>query len=142
MGGTKLLVSLRCTYPAYLFMFLRIILSSIKITSTRRRFGRMRSQLFSNSHHLQANRGHHFQRRYNRKVYSDFKEELCFRCFNINIPLFPANTDHRYLKSYRANSLLNTTRGINVQQECKRLKNNDMPRMVAEVSHLVLFVAL
>lgn len=30
----------------------------------------------------------HLQRRYNRKVYSDFKEELCFRYLNIDLLLF------------------------------------------------------
>ena len=140
MGGTKLLVSLKCTCLVYLFMFLQIILSFIKIISTRRRFGRMRSQCFFPTRIICRLTAYRFQRRYNRKVYSDFKEELCFRYLSISIPLFPAYTDHRYLKSYHAHGLLNTTRGVNVQQECKRLKN--MPRVVAEVSHAVLFVAL
>ncbi|KAF8222878.1 glycosyltransferase family 49 protein [Tricholoma matsutake] len=65
--------------------------------------------------HLYEEMARKNERRYNRKVYSDFKEELCFR----------------YLRGYHENHLLNTTRGLNTQQECKRLKN--IPRIAAEV---------
>jgi hypothetical protein len=47
------------------------------------------------------------ERKYNRKVYADFKEEACLR----------------YLKYYYGVGLLNSTRGHNAQEECKKIKS-------------------
>ncbi|TFY50703.1 hypothetical protein EVJ58_g10927 [Rhodofomes roseus] len=46
------------------------------------------------------------ERKYNRKLYADFKEEACLR----------------YLFRYAHEGVLHTTRGFNVQEECKKLK--------------------
>ncbi|KAG9220625.1 hypothetical protein CCMSSC00406_0003724 [Pleurotus cornucopiae] len=47
------------------------------------------------------------ERRYNRKIYADFKEEACLR----------------YIRMYRSQGLLNTTLAYNVQTECPKIKN-------------------
>jgi len=46
------------------------------------------------------------ERKSNRKIYQDFKEEICLR----------------YLRQYRDGDTLNTTTGRNVTEECKKLK--------------------
>ncbi|EPT00461.1 hypothetical protein FOMPIDRAFT_128238 [Fomitopsis schrenkii] len=46
------------------------------------------------------------ERKYNRKLYADFKEEACLR----------------YLFRYAHEGVLHTPRGFNVQEECKKLK--------------------
>ncbi|KAJ7106032.1 glycosyltransferase family 49 protein [Mycena crocata] len=46
------------------------------------------------------------ERKYNRKLYAEFKEEACLR----------------YLKLFGDNHLLNTTLGYNVQTECKKVR--------------------
>ncbi|TFY63809.1 hypothetical protein EVG20_g6171 [Dentipellis fragilis] len=46
------------------------------------------------------------ERRYNRKIYADFKEETCLR----------------YIKRFHDEGVLNTTRGHNVLEECRKLK--------------------
>ncbi|OBZ69783.1 hypothetical protein A0H81_10486 [Grifola frondosa] len=62
------------------------------------------------------------ERKYNRKLYSDFKEETCLRYI------------HRYLRD----GTLHTPRGFNVQEECKKIKN--VARIAAQVSLLPLFM--
>ncbi|KAF7362195.1 hypothetical protein MVEN_00565600 [Mycena venus] len=57
--------------------------------------------------HLYEESARRTERRYNRKIYSDFKEEACLR----------------YLKYFRDNDMLNTTRGYNVQGECKKIRS-------------------
>ncbi|GLB37762.1 putative D-isomer specific 2-hydroxyacid dehydrogenase family protein [Lyophyllum shimeji] len=57
------------------------------------------------------------ERRYNRKIYTDFKEETCLR----------------YLKMFQDNGLLNTTQGSNALQECKSRKRAPAPRLATEV---------
>ncbi|KAI0260188.1 glycosyl-transferase for dystroglycan-domain-containing protein [Gloeopeniophorella convolvens] len=46
------------------------------------------------------------ERRHNRKIHSDFKEETCLR----------------YLKRFLDQGILNTTRAANAQEECKKIK--------------------
>ncbi|KAI0062444.1 hypothetical protein BV25DRAFT_1915982 [Artomyces pyxidatus] len=46
------------------------------------------------------------ERKYNRKIYSDFKEETCLR----------------YLKRFQDEGVLNTSRGYNAQEECRKIK--------------------
>ncbi|KAI0251142.1 glycosyl-transferase for dystroglycan-domain-containing protein [Lactifluus subvellereus] len=46
------------------------------------------------------------ERRYNRKIHSDFKEETCLR----------------YLKRFSDQGILNTTRARNAQEECRKIK--------------------
>ncbi|KAF8633341.1 hypothetical protein AX17_004513 [Amanita inopinata Kibby_2008] len=46
------------------------------------------------------------ERKINRKVYQDFKEEICLR----------------YLKSYHDSGILDTERGNNLREECKKIK--------------------
>ncbi|KAA1470560.1 hypothetical protein DENSPDRAFT_774874 [Dentipellis sp. KUC8613] len=55
------------------------------------------------------------ERRYNRKIYADFKEETCLR----------------YIKRFRDEGVLNTTRGHNVLEECRKLKA--INRIVSQV---------
>ncbi|EPQ54157.1 hypothetical protein GLOTRDRAFT_139535 [Gloeophyllum trabeum ATCC 11539] len=55
------------------------------------------------------------ERKYNKKIYSDFKEEACLR----------------YLKRFYADGTLNTTRGHNVQEECRKIKG--FSRIAAQV---------
>ncbi|KAF9456934.1 glycosyl-transferase for dystroglycan-domain-containing protein [Collybia nuda] len=56
------------------------------------------------------------ERRYNRKVYLEFKEEMCLR----------------YLKKYHTSGLPNGAQGLNAYHECKGIKN--VERLTAEVS--------
>ncbi|KAF6763054.1 glycosyl-transferase for dystroglycan-domain-containing protein [Ephemerocybe angulata] len=56
--------------------------------------------------HLYEETARRTERKYNRKIYAGFKEEVCFR----------------YLRSYRDTGLLNTTRARNAVAECKKLK--------------------
>ncbi|KAF8345982.1 glycosyl-transferase for dystroglycan-domain-containing protein [Amanita rubescens] len=46
------------------------------------------------------------ERKYNRKVYQDFKEEVCLR----------------YLKTYHDLGILHTKQGSNLREECKKIK--------------------
>ncbi|THH17862.1 hypothetical protein EW146_g3016 [Bondarzewia mesenterica] len=46
------------------------------------------------------------ERKHNRKLYADFKEEMCLR----------------YIKRFYDEGLLNTTRGHNAQEECRKIK--------------------
>ncbi|KAH9036134.1 glycosyl-transferase for dystroglycan-domain-containing protein [Lactarius pseudohatsudake] len=46
------------------------------------------------------------ERRYNRKIHSDFREETCLR----------------YLKRFSDQGILNTTRASNAQEECRKIK--------------------
>ncbi|KAJ7039075.1 glycosyltransferase family 49 protein [Mycena alexandri] len=66
--------------------------------------------------HLYEETARRNERKYNRKIYSDFKEEACLR----------------YLKLFRDNGLLNTTRGYNVQGECK--KTRGIARMAGQLT--------
>ncbi|KAF8622755.1 hypothetical protein AX15_006845 [Amanita polypyramis BW_CC] len=63
--------------------------------------------------HLYEEMARKSERKYNRKVYQDFKEEVCLR----------------YLKSYRDQGILHTTRGNNLREECKKIKG------VAKLAH-------
>ncbi|KAJ7502928.1 glycosyl-transferase for dystroglycan-domain-containing protein [Mycena galericulata] len=56
--------------------------------------------------HLYEESARRIERKYNRKIYSEFKEEACLR----------------YLKYFHGSGLLNTTRGYNVQAECKKVR--------------------
>ncbi|KZT23545.1 glycosyltransferase family 49 protein [Neolentinus lepideus HHB14362 ss-1] len=55
------------------------------------------------------------ERKYNKKIYSDFKEEACLR----------------YLKRFYDQGILDTTQGYNVQEECKKIKG--FSRIAAQV---------
>ena len=123
MEGIKLLAFLRCTYPEYLSMFLQIISSYIKTTCTRKRRARMKYKLPSNFNDTSDPT---FSEDIIAKSTQTSKKNYAFGMTESASPcLF--NPDCRYLKSYSENLLLNTTRGINVQPECKRLKN--IPRI-------------
>jgi len=65
--------------------------------------------------HLYEETARRNERKFNRKVYTDFKEEACIR----------------YLKSFHDYGLLNTTLGFNVQEECKKVKG--MARFAAQL---------
>ncbi|KAL0955971.1 hypothetical protein HGRIS_002153 [Hohenbuehelia grisea] len=56
--------------------------------------------------HLYEETARKNERKYNRKIYSDFKEETCLR----------------YFKSYHQRNLLNTSSGYNLQSECQKIK--------------------
>ncbi|EAU91462.2 hypothetical protein CC1G_01951 [Coprinopsis cinerea okayama7 len=56
--------------------------------------------------HLYEESARRTERKYNRKIYASFKEEVCFR----------------YLRSYRDTGRLNTTRARNAISECRKLK--------------------
>ncbi|TFK23937.1 hypothetical protein FA15DRAFT_440107 [Coprinopsis marcescibilis] len=56
--------------------------------------------------HLYEESARRTERKYNRKIYAGFREEACFR----------------YLRSYRDNGTLNTTRARNAITECRKLK--------------------
>jgi len=74
-----------------------------------------------------------FQRRHNRRVYLDFKEETCLR----SAPFCSIHSSNptfffrRYLKKYQDQNLLNTPRASNAQQECKNIKR--VAKIAAEV---------
>lgn len=57
--------------------------------------------------HLYEEKARRSERKYNRKLYAGFREEVCFR----------------YLRSYRDAGTLNTTRARNAVAECKKLKS-------------------
>ncbi|GBE81042.1 glycosyltransferase family 49 protein [Sparassis crispa] len=57
------------------------------------------------------------ERKYNRKLYADFKEEMCLR----------------YLHRYALEGTLHTPRGFNVQEECKKIKNGNVARFAAQL---------
>ncbi|KAJ7647643.1 glycosyl-transferase for dystroglycan-domain-containing protein [Roridomyces roridus] len=65
--------------------------------------------------HLYEETARRIERKYNRKLYAEFKEEACFR----------------YLKRFHSSGLLNTTRGMNVQGECKKIRG--IGRILADV---------
>jgi len=103
----------RCTSAASLFMFWRTIFSFIRATRTRKRRG-VRRCVFS----FKWSRVAHSdirQRKYNRKLYADFKEETCLR----------------YLDRYSREGVLHTDRGFNAQEECKKIKT--VARLAAQV---------
>ncbi|KAL0581338.1 hypothetical protein V5O48_000714 [Marasmius crinis-equi] len=56
--------------------------------------------------HLYEEKARKTERKFNKKVYADFKEETCLR----------------YLKQYHELGYLDTARGYNVQDECKKIK--------------------
>ncbi|KAJ7287252.1 glycosyltransferase family 49 protein [Mycena rebaudengoi] len=56
--------------------------------------------------HLYEETARRVERKRNRKLYADFKEETCIR----------------YLQLFHINGLLNTTQGHNVQMECKKIR--------------------
>ncbi|KAJ6593539.1 glycosyltransferase family 49 protein [Mycena capillaripes] len=73
--------------------------------------------------HLYEETARRNERKYNRKVYSDFKEEACLRSVYCNyFSPGPSSMPYRYLKLFRDNGSLNTTRGYNVQGECKKIR--------------------
>ena len=79
------------------------------------------------------------QRRHNRRVYLDFKEETCLRLapFHSIDSVDSSNPTfffRRYLKKYQDQNLLNTPRASNAQQECKNIKR--VARIAAEVFSL------
>jgi hypothetical protein len=67
----------------------------------------------------------HSKRKYNRKVFTDFREETCLRwepsflCCN---PLADTQGSCRYLKSYYEHGVLNTTEAGNALEECRKIK--------------------
>lgn len=64
------------------------------------------------------------QRKYNRKLYADFKEEACLRqvCGAVRAVYDIPDVLGRYLFRYAHEGVLHTPRGFNVQEECKKLK--------------------
>ncbi|KAI9508561.1 glycosyl-transferase for dystroglycan-domain-containing protein [Russula earlei] len=58
------------------------------------------------------------ERKYNRRIHSDFKEETCLR----------------YLKRYSDQGILNTPRARNAQEECKKIKG--IGKIVVQVTDL------
>ncbi|KAJ4493792.1 glycosyl-transferase for dystroglycan-domain-containing protein [Lentinula edodes] len=56
--------------------------------------------------HLYEEKVRKDERKFNKKIYNDFKEETCLR----------------YFKHYHDLGILNSTRGYNIQQECTKLK--------------------
>ncbi|KAJ6497724.1 glycosyltransferase family 49 protein [Mycena sanguinolenta] len=66
--------------------------------------------------HLYEENARRTERKYNRKVYSDFKEEACLR----------------YLQHFRHSGLLNTTRASNMEGECKKIRS--ISRIVAQLT--------
>ncbi|KAI0041351.1 glycosyltransferase family 49 protein [Auriscalpium vulgare] len=58
------------------------------------------------------------ERRYNRRVYADFKEEACLR--------------RVYLIRFRDEGVLNTTRAHNVREECKKIRA--LAKLIPQVS--------
>ncbi|KAJ7594975.1 glycosyl-transferase for dystroglycan-domain-containing protein [Mycena floridula] len=65
--------------------------------------------------HLYDESARRGERQANRKLYQQFKEETCLR----------------YLKGYHESGILNTTRGFNVQDECKKIKG--LSRVAAQL---------
>ncbi|KAK2463150.1 hypothetical protein APHAL10511_004805 [Amanita phalloides] len=63
------------------------------------------------------------ERKYNRKVYQDFKEEVCLR----------------YLKNYYDHGILYTERGTNVREECKKIKG--VTKMISVASRFAFVTA-
>ncbi|ETW80635.1 glycosyltransferase family 49 protein [Heterobasidion irregulare TC 32-1] len=56
--------------------------------------------------HLYEEEARRSERKYNRKIYADFKEEACLR----------------YIRRFYDEGTLNTTRGHNAQEECQKIK--------------------
>ncbi|KAF5383486.1 hypothetical protein D9757_006133 [Collybiopsis confluens] len=78
------------------------------------------------------------ERRYNKKIYSDFKEETCVRRVAfpgpISYALYGAKEGTsvcRYFKLYHDLGILDTWRGYNIQKECMKLKG--FPRIAQEI---------
>ncbi|KAK1232168.1 hypothetical protein PQX77_004716, partial [Marasmius sp. AFHP31] len=72
--------------------------------------------------HLYEEKARQNERKFNKKVYLDFKEETCLR----------------YLKQYHELGILDAVQGFNVQDECKKIKG--ISELAAGVCRL--FVAL
>lgn len=56
--------------------------------------------------HLYEEQARKHERAYNRKIYSEYKEETCLR----------------YIKNYNESGLMNTTFASNLEGECKKFK--------------------
>ncbi|KAF9073566.1 glycosyl-transferase for dystroglycan-domain-containing protein [Rhodocollybia butyracea] len=65
--------------------------------------------------HLYEEKARKDERRFNKKIYAEFKEETCLR----------------YFKHYHDLGILNTTRGYNIQTECIKLKG--FPRIAQQI---------
>ena len=77
MVRTRLPVCLKCISAAYLFSSCLSISSSTRVINMKSRPGAKRYALFPLV--LNLYRQNTFQRKYNRKLYIDFKEETCLR---------------------------------------------------------------
>ncbi|KAG6855988.1 hypothetical protein H0H87_008668 [Tephrocybe sp. NHM501043] len=66
------------------------------------------------------------RRKHNRKLFSEFKEEICLRSLS-HIILYPRIVTHpiyRYLQMFQDYGSLNTAQSMNALQECKNRKRN------------------
>lgn len=70
--------------------------------------------------HLYEENARAAERKYNRRIYSEFKEESCLR----------------YLKLFHDNASLNTSRAYNARSECKKIRG--VSRIVSEFGHKTL----
>ncbi|KAF9228394.1 hypothetical protein BS17DRAFT_773635 [Gyrodon lividus] len=65
--------------------------------------------------HVYEEAARRLERKSNRKIYQEFREEACLR----------------YLRQHRDTGTLNTTVGHNVKEECKKIKG--MPKVIAHI---------